>query len=91
VSDLILHVVCAVAAWIQYRDLMIDRRAIALLLGAAAALPVTVPGAADQGLEAMVAVMLAAAALIVGPTRGEWSSLSRVLVDRLPARFARAA
>ena len=91
VSDLVLHVVCAVAAWTQYRDLLIDRRAVVLLLCAVAALPVTVPGVADQALESMVAVMLAAAALIVGPTRSEWSSLSRVLVHRLPARFARAA
>ena len=91
VSDLVLHIVCAAAAWLQYRDFMIDRRALVLLLCAATALPITFPGAADQGVRAMAAVMLAAAALVVGPTRSEWSSLSRVLVDRLPARFARAA
>jgi O-antigen/teichoic acid export membrane protein len=90
-SDLALHIVCAVAAWGQYRDFMIDRRAVVLLLCAAAALPVAVPGAADHAPRAMAAAMLAAAALIVGPTRGEWSSLTRAIVDRLPARFARAA
>lgn len=89
-SDLTLHLVCAAAAWGTYRDTMIDRRAVSLLLVAAAVLPFVAVAGADPAARLGAAVMLAAAAAALGVTRAEWGVLSADVTARFPARFARA-
>jgi O-antigen/teichoic acid export membrane protein len=90
VSDLALHLVCATAAWLQYRDLMIDRRSVALLLAAVAVLPTTLSVEAQPVTLAVVAAVLIVAGGVLGVTGEEWESLARQLTARLPGRFARA-
>jgi O-antigen/teichoic acid export membrane protein len=90
VSDVALHVVCATAAWLQFRDLMIDRRSVTLLLVTAAVLPTAAMSGSQSLVRGVVAVALVAAALMIGVTGEEWRSLSRRVMDRLPGRFARA-
>jgi O-antigen/teichoic acid export membrane protein len=90
VSDLTLHLVCAAAAWLQYRDLMIDRRSVALLLAALAALPTALAAGAQQVTLGLVAAVLVLAGALVGITGDEWESLARHVVARMPGRIARA-
>jgi hypothetical protein len=87
---LTLHLVCATAAWLQYRDLMIDRRAVALLLGAVAALPTAFVAGTDPHTRALVATALVLSGAVVGVTGEEWASLLRRVIGRHPSRFARA-
>jgi O-antigen/teichoic acid export membrane protein len=91
ISDLALHVVCAAAAWLQYRDLMIDRRAIALLVGVAAALPLVLGSGVEPFVRLLTAGSLLVGALFAGVTPLEWGSLSRHVAGRFPLRLARAA
>jgi O-antigen/teichoic acid export membrane protein len=91
VADLTLHLVCATASWFQYRDLMIDRRAVALLLGAVAALPTALLAGTEPLTRWLVATALVLSGAIVGVTGEEWVSLSRRVIGRLPGRFARLA
>ena len=90
VSDLALHLVCATAAWLQYRDMMVDRRSIALLLVAAALLPSALAMGAEPLTRGAIAIALVVAAAAVGVTGDEWGSLTRRVSARLPRRFARA-
>ena len=90
VADLTLHLVCATAAWFQYRDLMIDRRSIALLLASVAVLPAAFLAGTEPFTREVVATALGVAGVVIGVTSEEWASLSRRLAGRLPGRFARA-
>jgi len=90
VADLTLHIVCATASWFQYRDLMIDRRSVTLLLGAAAVLPAAFFADIEPLTRGLVATALVLSGAIIGVTGEEWGSLSRRVIGRLPSRFARA-
>jgi O-antigen/teichoic acid export membrane protein len=90
-ADLTLHVVCAAASWLQYRDLMIDRRAIALLIAAVAVLPTAFLSGVEPLTRELVAAALVLAGGIIGVTGEEWTSLSRRVSGRLPSLFARTA
>ena len=91
VSDLTLHLVCATAAWMQYRDLMIDRRSVTLLIITVAVLPTALAMGTDSLARALVSSALVAAAAVIGVTGEEWGSLSRRVIGRFPGRLARAA
>jgi O-antigen/teichoic acid export membrane protein len=90
VADLALHLVCATAAWFQYRDLMIDRRSVVLLLAAVAVLPTAFLAGTESLTRTLVATALVLSGALVGVTGEEWVSLSRRVVGRLPSRFARS-
>ena len=91
VSDVTLHLVCAAAAWKQYRDLMIDRRSVMLLLFSSAVLPVVLQPGADDLPRLLVATVLVTAALGVGVTGDEWRALAGAVARRVPRLTARAA
>ena len=91
ISDLVLHLVCAAAAWAQYRDGMIDRRAVVLLLLSSLMIPSALHPAGDAMPRLVLAAVLVAAALAVGVTGDEWRGIARRLARRVPGLDARAA
>jgi O-antigen/teichoic acid export membrane protein len=91
VADLTLHLVCATASWLQYRDLMIDRRSIALLVAAIAVLPAAFLPEIEPLTRGLVAAALLLSGALIGVTGEEWTSLTRRVIGRLPGRLARAA
>jgi O-antigen/teichoic acid export membrane protein len=91
VADLTLHLVCATASWFQYRDLMIDRRSLALLVVTVAVLPTAFLTGVEPLTRGLVATALVLAGGVIGVTGEEWASLSRRVSGRLPSLFARTA
>lgn len=79
-SHVTLYSVYAAAAWRDYRSLLMDRRSAALLLGAAATLPLLAfPGSVDVAVRVAAGLSLVLASIAVGVTGDEWSVLSRKL------------
>jgi len=91
VADLTLHLVCATASWFQYRDLMIDRRSVALLVAAVAVLPVAFLAGVEPFTRTLLATALVLSGAVIGVTSEEWNSFSQRVVGRIPRRFVRAA
>lgn len=80
IGHLVLYSVYAAAAWRDYRTLLMDRRSPALLLGAAATLPLLAfPQSVDITVRLAVGLALAVAGAAVGVTGDEWTVLSRKL------------